>query len=514
MRRAAPARVREQHAELGAGGVDAVRKRGPAAVDGRRPRCGRPVEGVQRRGIGRDTAGVRDRHRAGEHEPGAAARQLRQQVGLGGGADDAVAQPLPRREQRRRSDGARAAAVEPRVEHAHELRVALREVRVRHPPAARQQVERERHRLHVRVALHAREVRGALAGGELEALDDRLALELVVDQSPLDVGRMAGERLRERDRVLHRELRAGTDREVRRVRGVAEQRDVAVVPAVAADEHEAGPQRAVAEQPVAAELVGEQRLAERERLRLVHRVEPERAPGVLRALDDPRARALVERIRVDLDEAGVGLLEDERERVEHEVRAEPGELAALRLDARPERIGVRAPHEAVDAVGADDEVGVRGDLRDVRHLRPEAEAHAELARPLLQDLEQQLARDRGERVTARAQQPAAVADVDRRPARERVGDPQVGLGVGVAQRAERLLREHDAPAERRVGRVALEHLDVVPGAGLRQHDRELQPGGSGPDDPDLHASASASRSSCAGSATAGNRISSSQPASA
>ena len=132
----------------------------------------------------------------------------------------------------------------------------------------------------------------------------------------------------------------------------------------------------------------------------------------------------------------------------------------------------------------------------------------------LQDPQQLLARDRRERVAARAQQPAAVADVDGRPARERVGDPQVRLGVGVAQRAERLLREHDAPAERRVGRVALEHGDVVPRVRLRQQDRQLEPRGPGADDPDLHASTSARRSTCAGSATVGNRISSSQPASA
>ena len=75
------------------------------------------------------------------------------------GADDAVAQVTPRREQRRRRDRARDAAVEPRVEHADELRVALGEVRVGDAAAAREQVERERHRLHGRVLLHAREVR-------------------------------------------------------------------------------------------------------------------------------------------------------------------------------------------------------------------------------------------------------------------------------------------------------------------------------------------------------------------
>ena len=59
--------------------------------------------------------------------------------------------------------------------------------------------------------------------------------------------------------------------------------------------------------------------------------------------------------------------------------------------------------------------------------------------------------------------PPAVVDVDRRPARERVGDLEVALRVGVAQRAQGLLGEHDAPPEGRVGRVALEDRDVVCG---------------------------------------------------
>ena len=151
---------------------------------------------------------------------------------------------------------------------------------------------------------------------------------------------------------------------------------------------------------------------------------------------------------------------------------------------------------------------------DVLDLGVEAQPHAEVARAALEDLQQQLACDRRERVPARAQQPVAVADVDGRPARERVRDAQVGLRVGVAQRAERLLGEDDAPAERRVRGVALHDGDVVRRALLRQQDRELEPGRAGAKDPDPHASTSASQSSCALSATLGKRISSSHPASA
>jgi hypothetical protein len=42
----------------------------------------------------------------------------------------------------------------------------------------------------------------------------------------------------------------------------------------------------------------------------------------------------------------------------------------------------------------------------------------------------------------------------------------VDASVGVAEVAEGLLREHDAPAERLVGRVALEDRDVARRVGL------------------------------------------------
>ena len=151
---------------------------------------------------------------------------------------------------------------------------------------------------------------------------------------------------------------------------------------------------------MALQLLGEQRLASAQRLGLVHLVEAERAPRVLRGLDDPGARVLVEGVGVDLDEPGLGLLEDEGEGVEHEVGAEPDVLAALRRDAFAEVRRVGLAHEAVDAVRADDEVRVRRQLGDVGHLGLEAQVDAELARAALEDLEEELARDGRERVAA------------------------------------------------------------------------------------------------------------------
>ena len=86
--------------------------------------------------------------------------------------------------------------------------------------------------------------------------------------------RSAPERLVERDAVLHGELGAGADREMRGRLGVADQHDVAGSPALAADGRKIAPDRAVGDQAVALELLGEHALDEPRRGGLVELVEP------------------------------------------------------------------------------------------------------------------------------------------------------------------------------------------------------------------------------------------------
>ena len=421
---------------------------------------------------------------------------------------EAVLEPhaaqLERRERGRRRDGASA---EPRVQRARELRVAHTERRMRDPAAPRQQVETELDRLEVRVARDPPEVRGTLAGRVLRALDVRLALQLVVDERGGQIPAPARQRGRQRDRVVQRELRTRPDREMRRVRRVADDDEVPRVPGRVRDLREVEPERPVRVELPPAKLVREQLLAEGEALLLVHVFEPGRTPHRLRALDDERRHALVVRIRVRVEEPVLGLAEGERERVEDVVGPEPDVLRALRPYLRAEV--PEPPQEAVRAVRADHEVRVR----QLLHLDPELERHAQLAAPFLQDLEQPLAGDRGERVAARGQLAALEANGDAIPARERVRDFEVRLGIGVPERAQRLLAEDDAEAERRIGRVPLEHADVDAPVELAQQDREIEARRPAADDLDVHASASWSRSSSSISATVGKRTSSSHPAS-
>src|SRR4029450_12912857 len=154
----------------------------------------------------------------------------------------------------------------------------------------------------------------------------------------------------ERDRVLDRELRAGADREMRRMRRVAEQHDVPVVPGGVAYGREAAPERAILEQSVTPELVGEEVLHEGERPVLVGLVEPGAPPRLLGRLENERRGGRVVPVGVDAPEAVLALLEQKRERRERIGCAEPDEFVGAPVDVGLELLRVTGTDDAVDAV--------------------------------------------------------------------------------------------------------------------------------------------------------------------
>ena len=159
----------------------------------------------------------------------------------------------------------------------------------------------------LRVARDALEPAHAVACGALQLQRLGLALLLVGGERGRDVGRVGG--LGDQgDGVLHRELGAGADGEVRGVGGIADQHAVAVVPAPAQHALEGEPGgaaqvRGVAHQLVAVEVLREQLSAEGDRLLVVRLVEAVRAPGLLARLDDDRRERLAELVGVDLEPA-------------------------------------------------------------------------------------------------------------------------------------------------------------------------------------------------------------------
>ena len=114
----------------------------------------------------------------------------------------------------------------------------------------------------------------------------------------------------------------------------------------------------------------------------------------------------------------------------------------------------------VRPVGGDHQVVLAGERVDVRGLGAEVDADAELRAAFLQDLQQVLAAHRGEPLAADRGHRAAEVHVDVVPAGEPLGHPGVDHRVGVLDAAQGLVAEHDAEAERVVGRVALPHADL------------------------------------------------------
>ena len=158
------------------------------------------------------------------------------------------------------------------------------------------------------------------------------------------------------------------------------------------------------------------------------------------------------------------------------LRAEPEELVAADLDVDSEMRLVAVADAAVGAVGGDDEV-VAGPVGEVgARLMLEMEVHAELAGALLQDVEQPLAADADEAVAGRADRLAVDMDVDIVPMGELAGDDRARDGIVGHQILDRLVGEDHAPAERVVGPVALEQVDLVRGIAQLHRDREIKPG--------------------------------------
>ena len=222
-----------------------------------------------------------------------------------------------------------------------------------HPAAPGHDVERELLGLLVRVLAEVLEplkarLRGALGGG-----DDGAPFRLVGRQRPgqafpgvlVEAGRQG-------QRVLHGQLGPRPDREVRGMRGVAEQHDVAVAPAAAAQRAELQPPGIVGHQLVPAKQVREQ-LADpldgrgvglaRRQLARRQPVEPGRAPDVVVHLDDERAARGVIGVAVHLHDAELGLLHEELEGVKYQVRAQPHVPAVAEVEFGTERGGAGTP---------------------------------------------------------------------------------------------------------------------------------------------------------------------------
>lgn len=375
---------------------------------------------------------------------------------------DPVAQRQPAELQGPEHRRDAAVGAEPGVDRRDELRVPLAQTLVADPAAAGEQIEGELRGRLAGVAADALEPLQTGLGGALGGLHHRLALGLVGAQRLWNSGvfvQAGGER----QGVLHGQLGARADREVRGVRRVAEQHHIAVAPTRVAHRGEVDPARAGSgDQPVPVEVFGQQPLAAPHAALVV--AEAGLLPGLLPQLHDEGAAPVVIGVGVHLHDAEVGLLDDEGEGLEDPVGGQPHVAAAALVQPRAEARGKGLPGGRADPVGGHHQVVLGGQFGGGRRLGAEPQVDPELLAAPAQDGQQPPALQGGEAVATGGELPPRVADVDVAPAGELRGHRPEHLRVGLGDPVEGLVGEDHAEPEGVVGGVALPQGDLRSGA--------------------------------------------------
>ena len=226
---------------------------------------------------------------------------------------------------------------------------------------------------------------------------------------------------------------------------------------------------------------------------LRHVAEAELLPGLLAAFDDEGRGLRVELVGVRPHPAVLGLLEDEGEGVvELLVGAEPDELALAHVDVGLEDIGERRARTRIEPVRGDDEIMRFHVGLGIGDLGLEDQLDAELARAPLQQQKQPLAADAAEAVAGGDGAHALVEDGDVVPVGEVAPDPDGADRIVSGQVLQRLGRQHDAPAERVVRPVALDHGHLVRGVAQLHRYGKVEAGGAAAENRNLHRAISSS----------------------
>ena len=285
------------------------------------------------------------------------------------------------------------------------------------------------------------------------------------------------------DRILERELGAGADGEMRSVRRVPHQHDMALpvemAPLAADQPVEIEPRRAAQVPGIAQELgtvenLAEKFLAKGDRTRLVGFVEALRPEDVFRGLDDEGRGVFVELVDMRLEPAMLSATEIEREGVVAFLGAEPDEAVRPHDQVRLESISIPIANFGIDPVRGDDEVGI-GKFQIGIDLPFEHELDAQLLATRLQDVEKLFAADADEAVAGGAHAPAFDQDLDVVPMVEGAFDLESGFCIPRAHVLHGGVGKYDTPAERIVGLVALDHGHVVSGILLLHQQTEIKP---------------------------------------
>ena len=151
--------------------------------------------------------------------------------------------------------------------------------------------------------------------------------------------------------------------------------------------------------------------------------------------------------------------EVEGERVIGARRAEPGEAVFAPLDVGCEFFREAAPNDTVDAVGADDEIGI--DIRQIADVVAEFHFNPEFGASALKNLQQFHPSAAAESMAGRPDRFAVEDEIDLVPIGELVPDRVIALRIADEELVERLVRKNHAEAERIGRRIPLVYRYVI-----------------------------------------------------
>src|SRR5215470_1619191 len=169
-------------------------------------------------------------------------------------------------------------------------------------------------------------------------------------------------------------------------------------------------------------------------------------PGLLVAFDYEGARITAEFIRVSDEEPGRVFAKGQRKAVEQLVSSKPDILISPHINGRLKELAIRAPDQAVSAVGADEQV--RGfQLADAGDVVVKSKVYSKLAATIMQDIQKREPRNRGELIASDCDPLPFVDDVDVVPDLATGDDLAAGFGIAALEVRESLIRKDYSPAE-------------------------------------------------------------------
>ena len=181
----------------------------------------------------------------------------------------------------------------------------------------------------------------------------------------------------------------------------------------------------------------------------------------------------------------LGAAEIEREGVKTSFRSQPDVAVGPHDNVGFEDLRISFANPRIYAIGGDNEIRV-GELQVGFDVALENKFDAEGLAAALQDVEQLLAPDADEAVARSALARSLEDQLDVVPMVEGVGDLGGAFGIGGAHCLHHRVRENDAPAERVIWLVALDHGDGMLGKTALHQQTEIESRRASADTDDPH----------------------------